>query len=100
MRAIVLLFAAPIALAGCAAATPAPDEPVRIAPSGECDAAAVQDMIGMTATAELGASLVAASGTEILRWAPPRSAVTMDFRPDRLTVSYDDDMKIDRIGCG
>ena len=29
----------------------------------------------------------------------PRTAVTMDFRPDRLTVSYDDAMVITQVSC-
>jgi hypothetical protein len=40
------------------------------------------------------------TGAKVLRWVPPRTAVTMDFRADRLTVSYDDNMTIDRISCG
>ena len=87
-------------LSGCATVGPAPAEPVRIGADGACDAAGVQDRIGQTATAPLGAELLAATGARQLRWGPPRSAMTMDFRPDRLTVSYDDDMKIERISCG
>jgi hypothetical protein len=34
-----------------------------------------------------------------LRWVPPRTAVTMDYRPDRLTVSYDDAMVITKVSC-
>lgn len=65
-----------------------------------CNADNVQDRIGQVATLELGAELLAATGARTLRWGPPRSAMTMDYRPDRLTVSYDDNMVIDRISCG
>lgn len=97
-EASVLALAA-FVLSGCAM-TSTSAEPVRKGGSGTCDAAAVQDVVGQTATAELGADLLAKSGAEMLRWAPPRSAMTMDYRPDRLTVSYDDNMVIERISCG
>ena len=67
---------------------------------GECNADGVQGMIGQKATAESGAELLAKTGARTLRWVPPRTAVTMDFRSDRLTVSYDDDMVIERVSCG
>ena len=65
-----------------------------------CDASGLQDHIGHTASAKSGAILLELSGARVLRWVPPRSAVTMDYRQDRLTVSYDDDMEIIRISCG
>lgn len=68
--------------------------------SGECKADGVQALIGQTATAEIGARLLRETGARTLRWVPPRTAVTMDFRPDRLTVSYDDSTKINMISCG
>ncbi len=67
---------------------------------GACKAEPGQAFIGQKATAETGAE--AAEGDRArrsLRWVPPRTAVTMDFRPDRLTVSYDDDMVIERVSC-
>ena len=101
-RAATILTLVPFALAGCAATNGggAGAEPVRIGADATCNADAVQDRIGQTATSGLGAQLLAATGARTLRWAPPRSAMTMDFRPDRLTVSYDDNMAIDRISCG
>jgi len=65
-----------------------------------CDASGLQDHIGHKASAKSGAVLLELSGARVLRWVPPRTAVTMDYRPDRLTVSYDDDMVITRISCG
>ena len=43
--------------------------------------------------------MLKATGARHLRWVPPRTAVTMDFRADRLTVSYDDNMVIERVSC-
>lgn len=97
-QAIPTLLTATL-LGACASTPPAaPDEPGMEAAG--CDADAVQSHLGHTASAEAGEVLLAESGARQLRWAPPRSAVTMDYRPDRLTVSYDDDMRITRISCG
>lgn len=91
--AALLPLAACAAAGGSAESTPVP------APMA-CHADAVQTFVGQTATADVGARLLRESGARTLRWAPPRSAMTMDYRPDRLTVSYDDAYKIDRVGCG
>jgi len=65
-----------------------------------CKHEGLESFNGQKATADLGATLLARSGARTLRWGPPRSAMTMDFRPDRLTVSYDDDMVITSAHCG
>lgn len=96
----IILAAAPLALAGCAAAGVTPADPLPTQPAGACNADGVQSMVGSKATTEVGAELMAKTGARTLRWVPPRTAVTMDFRPDRLTVSYNDDMTITRISCG
>ncbi len=69
-------------------------------PEGACNADAMQMHVGHKASAASGAELLRLSGAKTLRWVPPRSAVTMDYRADRLTVSYDDDYTIVRISCG
>ena len=94
------LALASLLVGGCATAAPPEPERVRVGADGACDATGVQASIGAMATQDLGARLLAGTGARSLRWVPPRTAVTMDFRPDRLTVAYDDDMKITRIGCG
>jgi len=94
------LLGASLLLAGCAATAPATVQPVRMDPDGGCDADAAQSMIGETASSELGAKLLQMTGARTLRWVPPRTAVTMNYRFDRLTVAYDDDMIIERISCG
>lgn len=97
----ILALAAALPLAACAASE-APAETAPPSPSAEavCNADAVQSLVGQTATADVGAQLLKGSGARTLRWVPPRTAVTMDFRPDRLTVSYDDALKIERVSCG
>jgi hypothetical protein len=97
MRATVLVAACAV-LAACAAAPPPRDTPPSRHP-GECKADAAGHLVGTKATAQAGAELLRLTGATTLRWVPPRTAVTMDFRADRLTVSYDDDMVITRISC-
>jgi hypothetical protein len=87
-------------LAGCAATSP----PVGEAPPardihGTCQGEPGQRFVGMKASGELGREMLAATGARLLRWVPPRTAVTMDFNPSRLTVSYDDAMVITRVSC-
>ena len=100
MRAWIL--AAVTATAGTVAGCATTDGTGPDGPAGEaqCTADDVQTFIGQKATAEAGQDLLRITGARQLRWVPPRTAVTMDFRADRLTVSYDDDMLIDRVSCG
>lgn len=87
-------------LASCAATTaPADGDPPVRDIEGSCRAEAGQRFVGTRATAEVGSDLMVATGAKILRWVPPRTAVTMDFNPSRLTVSYNDDMVITQVSC-
>lgn len=65
-----------------------------------CNAASVQTHVGQTVTEDLGAMILAASNARSLRWGPPRSAWTMDYRQDRVNVQYDEKMVITAITCG
>ncbi|MBB3859243.1 hypothetical protein GGQ88_000483 [Novosphingobium hassiacum] len=94
-----LAIAASALLASCAAQGVPPEE-LPAMPEGECKAPPAQDLVGQKATAELGVELLRRTGAKHLRWVPPRSAVTMDYRADRLTVGYDDAYTIVRISCG
>ncbi len=84
---------------GACAGTPAPAPIAAVEATATCDAEAAQYHIGHTASAQMGQAMLADSGARTLRWLPPRSAMTMDYRPDRLTVSYDDDMRITQVSC-
>jgi hypothetical protein len=104
MRAVLL--ATCVSLAACVSAPPIKEPPPPpgsvgnpIRPAGECRAEPAQRLLGAKASVEVGDQLLALTGAQNLRWVPPRTAVTMDFRADRLTVSYDDDMVITRISC-
>ncbi|AYO80685.1 peptidase inhibitor I78 [Sphingobium yanoikuyae] len=67
---------------------------------GPCKNDGLDRFTGQKATADLGAELLKASGAKTLRWGGPNMAMTMDFRPDRLTVSYDDQMVVTSARCG
>lgn len=106
MPAIMTLAAAlaMVPLAACAPMNQQADAgtPPAAAADGEgpCKNDAVTQYVGQKATAELGARMLTASGARTLRWGGPDTAMTMDFRPDRLTVSYDKDMVILSARCG
>jgi hypothetical protein len=87
-------------LTSCTATPPPADEvpPVRDI-KGTCQREPGQRFVGMKASGEVGREMLAATGAKILRWVPPRTAVTMDFNPSRLTVSYDDDYVIRTVSC-
>lgn len=98
-------FTISLALASLAAcATPLPPGDDGLPPArefgGSCDTDGLDRFIGETATQALGAEILAASGARSLRWGPPNSAMTMDYRTDRLNIFYDSDMAIERITCG
>ncbi len=95
-----ILIGSLLALSACATGGTGNSAPPPPPPEASCDASGVQDHVGHTVSASSGATLLELSGARVLRWVPPRTAVTMDFRQDRLTVSYDDEMRITRISCG
>jgi hypothetical protein len=76
-------------------ATPPPPTAER-----SCRDEGLDRFVSETASADLGARLLKASGARTLRWGAPGMAMTMDFRPDRLTVSYDGNMAITSARCG
>lgn len=89
-----------IVLAGCItveAPDAPPDEP---AGGGACRAGAASTLVGQTANSETGARALSLTGARALRWGPPNSAWTMDYREDRVNVRYDEAMRITEITCG
>ena len=99
------LLAAMILLTGCTAPereAPYTTEKVPVAEAGgfECDAAFAQYAVGRKTSTALAQELMDKSGASVLRWIPPRTAVTMDYSSVRLNIGYDDNMVINRISCG
>jgi hypothetical protein len=95
-----LLILAPLALPLAACTTLVDDPPPPQAAARMCDAAPAQYHIGHDATAGMGAAILKDSGAQTLRWGPPDSAWTMDYRQDRVNVRYDAAMKITEVTCG
>ena len=102
MKHIMIAAVAAAGLAGCATTFSAPDQAVAPdAPAAmTCNADPAQYHIGHDATQAMGTVILKDSGARTLRWGPPNSAWTMDFREDRVNVRYDDKMKITGITCG
>ncbi|MDK2760168.1 MAG: hypothetical protein KYX64_02270 [Sphingopyxis sp.] len=109
MKFRLLAIAAALPLAACAQdappveSTPAPAPASPPATSDKemtCKADAAQSYVGQTASPALGGAILKAAGARTLRWVPPRSAVTQDYRIDRVNVMYDDAYKIAQINCG
>lgn len=91
--------AAMLPLAACAT-TDGGAEPAPTPAPMTCNADGGASFVGQTATPELGAAIVKATGARTLRWGPPRSPMTMDYRQDRVNVMYDDAYKIEKVTCG
>ena len=108
MRHSILILPLSLAVIGCAtdgenapppSASAPPQEPLR-PPPGPCDASAVQTYVGQQATGGIGEAILAASRAKMLRWGPPNSMWTMDYREDRVNVRYDERMMITAVTCG
>ncbi len=100
MTRSMLIAAAVLPLAACAGAGgERPGTPVTVA-EGPCKADGLERFTGQKVTDTLGAEILKAAGAKTLRWGGPGMAMTMDFRPDRVTVSYDDQMMVTQARCG
>jgi len=95
MRKVLLLT--PMTLAACAAQQP----PVHGVTLGhKCDEANTSQYVGQLGTADTGAAILRATKAAVLRWAPPNTMLTMDYREDRVTIWVDEAKKITKIRCG
>ena len=91
-----------ITLPALAACMPAEGEPAAGAPpeTTGCDAEAGTAFIGEAYSASLDQRLLQETGARQLRVTHKDDPVTMDYRPDRLTVAYDDNTVIVSLSCG
>ena len=94
---LLTIAAGATALSACATTTATGD---RAAFGGKCNAEPAQRFVGEKADVAHGLTIQQVTGSALLRWGPPRSAMTMDFREERVTVAYDDAMIITMITCG
>lgn len=91
------MIALTMLLGGCVAAVPVT---VPVEGGGLCDAAKVQDLVGQVLSEERQRTALATSGARSLRVVPPGTAVTMDFREDRLNIDTDAAGKVLAVKCG
>jgi hypothetical protein len=97
MRKLLLL--APALLAACAMA-PGPSVAPGQASGRTCVAANTDRFIGQPGTSETGAAILQATHASVMRWAPPGTMLTMDYRFDRVTVRLGPDHKVTAVNCG
>jgi hypothetical protein len=64
-----------------------------------CNADSLGDLVGKRASDARADVMQSRSGARTLRWIAPNTAVTMDFRPDRLNVYVDAKGRIERFTC-
>ena len=75
-------------------------QPPTIGAGAICKADGLGDLVGQPATSELGAQALERAGARTLRWIQPRTAVTMDYRQDRLDVHLDENNVVSKFSCG
>lgn len=97
MRARALLLGAGLISAGC---TPVEMRGEPHQADHICHDAPARHYLGRPAGAGVIEGARRASGAKTIRVVRPGEAVTMDFRPDRLTVTVDEHQVISRIACG
>jgi hypothetical protein len=89
-----------IVSATACAAVPPDVEDVPVHGAGQCDATKARMLAGKPATSELGSEALRLTGARSLRWIPLGSAVTMDYREDRLNIELDGRNRITAVRCG
>ena len=67
---------------------------------GECDARPAQSLIGERADRRLGDIVLRRTGAREIRWVEEGSPVTLDYRFDRVNVTYDRYNRVIDIDCG
>lgn len=87
----LLLIGTLAPLAACGTMTKVPES---------CVAQPAQVLLGQQASAATGTRALVLTGSRTLRWGPPNSAWTMDYRQDRVNVRYDEAMVITEVTCG
>jgi hypothetical protein len=70
-----------------------------VTPGHTCNSANLQQFVGQAESADLESRMLQVSGAATVRWVPPGTAVTMEFRSDRLTAFLDAQNKVERLSC-
>jgi hypothetical protein len=88
-------------LAACSSVQPDPGAPGHFgSAAGACNADPVAWAVGKQADQETMRRVWHESGAGLIRPIGPSTAVTRDFRPDRVNVEIDRNNTITRVSCG
>ncbi|MGN6154468.1 MAG: I78 family peptidase inhibitor [Sphingomicrobium sp.] len=68
-------------------------------PAHKCDPANIQQFVAKQKSDSLERDMLRVSGASTVRWAPVGTAITMEYRFDRLTVFLDANNRVERISC-
>jgi len=90
--------AAPVSGESATSSDPTPIHGVT--PGHKCTEQGTESFIGQQAGDETGNAILKASNAAVIRWAPPNTMLTMDYREDRVTIWIDASKKITKIRCG
>ena len=69
-------------------------------PAGTCRREPLAQFVDQTASQDLGARMLAASGARTIRWVPKGGVITMEFNPSRVTVQLDGSNRVESANCG
>ena len=96
----VLTAAASLAACDTGAMTPGFGDPGDPGDGSACSVDPAAFVMDEMYSDTLGQEALDASGANTLRVVRPGEAMTMDFRPERLTLMLDDDDRVEDIRCG
>ena len=91
---------APADVATTPAPTDAPEPGATPTLSADCNADAVQGLVGQEGTDAVLEQAKTDSGAKTVRALKPGEPATMDFRPDRLDIALDEQGIIQSLRCG
>ncbi|MES2419990.1 MAG: I78 family peptidase inhibitor [Pseudomonadota bacterium] len=95
----IVLVAALAATAACTPVEMRGETPAAAPVATACNADSLGDLVGKRASDARADVMQTRSGSRTLRWIAPNTAVTMDFRADRLNVYVDAKGRIERFTC-
>lgn len=99
MKALLPLVPALLLSACVVVPVPVPLQQAAVA-GGECRNEGLERFVGQPATQQLGAEMQRTSGARVLQWINPGTAVTMDYRIERLRVHLDRNGRVEAARCG
>jgi hypothetical protein len=99
-RTMITAMAATLASA-CATAQPQ-EQPIPVrgeTPGRTCDRSSIQAFVGQQRSPQVESQLLQSSRAATVRWVPKGTAVTMEYRSDRVTAFLDATERIESISC-